>query len=100
MENIYTIILLADLKPFFKDTFLRKMDKDDLLASTLYRKPIISAENFQDIPTINADEFILNLNFDQFGNLNEQVGVKGNEHNLMFNRQSRGRRTYHKMISC
>ena len=84
--------MLADLKPFFKDNFLRKLDTDVLLASTVYRKVQTTAKTLNSVVTTQTDEFIEKIYMDQFGNLNGRFKLKGEEHTIRFNWQSRGRR--------
>ena len=63
VENIFVIITLAYLKPFFKDNFLRRLDTDVLLASAVYRTSLTTTEN---LGTVQADNFINDISFDQY----------------------------------
>ena len=51
VENIFVVILLADLKPFFKNGLLRPMDKTVLLCLVVYHKSIDAVEKFEDVQT-------------------------------------------------
>ena len=78
VENIFIVILLSDLKPFFKDKLLRFMDKTVLLVSTVYRKADEAANDFGQVTTKKTDEFVDDIYFDDFGNLWGQLKVNGN----------------------
>ena len=92
VENICVIILISDLKPFFKDGLLRAMDKTELLASTVFNKAVKAADNFKTLKTNTFDRFIEDLSFDSNGNLWGKMTLKENVHTFIFNRQSRTRR--------
>ena len=82
VENIFTIVLLSDLTPFFKENFLRSMDKDILLISTVVGTASEIALKFQGVETPEADKFIDRLNLDAMGNLNGKVKIQGEEHTM------------------
>ena len=82
MENIFTIVLLSDLKPFFHEKFLRSMDRDSLLISTVYRTASEVANSFQGVETPEADRFMEQLELDRHGNLNGKVQVQGEDHTI------------------
>lgn len=92
VTNIFVVILLADLKPFFKDGLLRAMDKNVLLCSTVYRKSIDTADKFKDVSTLKADRFIEDVSLDESGNLNGKLTINEEIHTLRFNRHSKSTR--------
>ena len=86
------MILLTDLKPFFKDGLLRAMDKTVLLCLVVYRKSIDTVEKFEDVQTSRADKLIEDIFLDEANNLKGVLYIKGNKHTFTFNCHSKGRR--------
>ena len=92
VTNIFVVVLLADLKPFFKDGLLRAMDKSVLLCSTVYRKSVDTADKFKDVSTVKADKYIEDVSLDGNGNLNGKMMINAATHTFRFNRHSKGTR--------
>ena len=93
VDNIFIVVLLADLKPFFKDGLLRSMDKTVLLCSTVYRSTINAVSKFETVPTSKADRLIEDIYLDEAtNNLHGILHIKDNQHTFTFNRHSKGRR--------
>ena len=90
--NLYVISLMADLKPCFKDSFLRKNDKEIVLVSTVHRMAAEFTDKLQTIPTPTADAFVAGLKLDSNNNLQANIEIKGNTHTITLNRQSRKKR--------
>ena len=86
------MILLTDLKPFFKDGLLRAMDKTVLLCLVVHRKSIDTVEKFEDVQTSRADKLIEDIFLDEANNLKGVLYIKGNKHTFTFNCHSKGRR--------
>ena len=91
MANIFVVILLADLKPFFKDGLLRAMDKN-VLCSTVYRKSIDTSDKFKDVSTLKADRFIEDVCLDESSSLNGKLTINEGIHTFRFNRHSKSTR--------
>ena len=92
--NIYLLKLLADLEKIFMKEYLRSPDTSDILASEVFTTSDSFATKVESMETPSADEFCDTLKFDQNGNLEGTLQIKGNNHNTILNRhsrQSRGR---------
>ena len=83
---------MADLKPHFKDKFLRKNDKQIVLVSTVHQMAAEFADKIPTLKTPTADEFLAGLSLDANNKLQAIIKIKDDEHKITLNRQSRSRR--------
>ena len=83
--NLFIVKILADIEPFFQKLYLRKADKTNCLALTVYNSAQNFAEKMKDIATPSADLFKERLRFDDNGNLLCNIPIKGNNHTLTLN---------------
>ena len=90
--SLYVMCLMADLKPHFKDAFLRKNDKKVVLVSSVYRSGQKFCDDLPKIVTTRADDFCAGLHFDGNNNLIAQLTINNSTHTFVLNRNSRPRR--------
>ena len=79
---------MADLKPHFKDCFLRKNDKEIVLVSTVQRLATDFNKKLHTVQTPIADDFVAGLKLDNNNNLHATLKIKDNDHTIILNRQS------------
>ena len=82
VEKIFVLLLMSDLKPLFKDTFLHKMDKDVMPVSMVYRSTMDTTDQIKSMETLKAKEFIKNISIDDYGKTREKFFLNNNEHDI------------------
>ena len=88
--NIYLLKLLADLEKIFLKEYFRSADRSNILVSEVFAASNSFATKVGSMETPSADEFCDTLRFNQNGDLEATLKIKGN---IIFDghsRQSRG----------
>ena len=81
--NIYTIKLMASLNDLFMPSFLKAVDKTDLLVTQVYNIAKKVASEVKMLNTTQADEFSSSLKFDENGNLLASLSIGQNKHDIL-----------------
>ena len=86
-KNNFILKIMSDLDHVFNSHYLRKADKGDLLVSTVYNIAHSFADTMVNFSSTNAQNFVDSLKFDQHGNLQATLGIKGseNKHTITLN---------------
>ena len=87
--NVYCILLLSSLNDTFMPSFLKAVDKTDLLVTQVYGIARAMSSTVEALDTDDAGEFASSLSFDGNGNLHASLKVNGNPHDILLNYYSK-----------
>ena len=85
-ENIFILKLMVDIRKYFKNGYLRKVDKSNALVSYVYGIADTIANEVSTLKTPEADAFLNNLKLDSNENFLPDVIISGKKHTLLLNK--------------